>query len=359
MRVFQLMIVAVLVGMLLDGEAVLAISPEEQLSDPVLEARARGLGKQLRCLVCQNQSIDDSDAELAQDLRRLVREEIMSGKSDQQILERLRARYGDFILLHPPVHKGTFLLWLSPILIVFFGGVLFWMSRGGGVQKGAKGRELGRRSDVRAREGEGRKLSPAWIGAVAMVIFGAGLGLYGQLGRPDLHGMPLAARITEKQNFEATQKQAAAASQRAFIAAQEAAAARPDSVEAYLHLALAAGRAGQIEAEILAIKKAVQISGNAPEIQAMLAEVLSKQAGGQVTLVARDLIADVLTVAPNEPRALYLFGVAAFQDEEFQMAIDVWQKLQIMSVPHAPWQEQLEQNIEEAAKAGGIEIERE
>ncbi len=85
------------------AQAQAATSPDEILADPVLEQRARGLAKQLRCLVCQNQSIDDSDAELAHDLRALVREQLQAGESDQEILAFLTARYGDFVLLKPPV----------------------------------------------------------------------------------------------------------------------------------------------------------------------------------------------------------------------------------------------------------------
>ena len=106
-----------------------AISPEEQLSDPVLEERARALSGQLRCLVCQNQSIEDSDAELAVDLRYEVRRQLVEGKSDAVILDGLRNRYGDYILLNPPVTATTYLLWGAPILIVLFGCGLLWVYR--------------------------------------------------------------------------------------------------------------------------------------------------------------------------------------------------------------------------------------
>ena len=101
--------------------SVAAISPEEQLADPVLEERARDLSKNLRCLVCQNQSIDDSDAELAVDLRGQVRQLIKQGQTDTEILNILRDRYGDYILLKPPVSSSTYLLWLAPLLIILGG----------------------------------------------------------------------------------------------------------------------------------------------------------------------------------------------------------------------------------------------
>lgn len=95
-----------------------ALSPEEQLKDPALEARARELAAELRCLVCQNQSIDDSDAPLAKDLRRLVRERLVAGDSNSDVKQFLVNRYGDFVLLKPPFAMKTLLLWLAPFLVL-------------------------------------------------------------------------------------------------------------------------------------------------------------------------------------------------------------------------------------------------
>ena len=94
-----------------------AVNPDEILDDPVLEARAREISKGLRCLVCQNQSIDDSDANLARDLRVLVRERLVSGDSDGQVIDYVVSRYGDFVLLRPPFKATTYVLWLGPALI--------------------------------------------------------------------------------------------------------------------------------------------------------------------------------------------------------------------------------------------------
>jgi cytochrome c-type biogenesis protein CcmH len=102
---------------------VLAVQPDEILADPVLEARARVLSKELRCMVCQNQSIDDSEAPLAKDLRVLVRERLKSGDSDQQVLDFLVARYGEFVLLNPRFNWHTALLWLGPPTVLL-GGAL-------------------------------------------------------------------------------------------------------------------------------------------------------------------------------------------------------------------------------------------
>jgi cytochrome c-type biogenesis protein CcmH len=101
-----------------------AVQPDEVLSDPALEARARALSQTLRCMVCQNQSIDDSDAPLARDLRLLVRERLKAGDSDAQVREFLVARYGEFVLLAPQRDRRTFLLWSMPVLILLLGGLL-------------------------------------------------------------------------------------------------------------------------------------------------------------------------------------------------------------------------------------------
>ena len=106
---------------------VLALEPGEILKDPALEARARSISKNLRCLVCQNQSIDDSDAALAKDLRIMVRNQIVSGKSNEQIISDIVARYGDFVLLKPPINQKTLILWFSPVLILLAGGMSIYI----------------------------------------------------------------------------------------------------------------------------------------------------------------------------------------------------------------------------------------
>src|ERR1700740_2219424 len=100
-----------------------AVLPDEMLPDPALEARARGLSRELRCMVCQNQSIDDSDAPLARDLRILVRERLKAGDSDTQVLDFLVARYGEFVLLRPRFEWHTALLWLAPLGILGAGAL--------------------------------------------------------------------------------------------------------------------------------------------------------------------------------------------------------------------------------------------
>jgi cytochrome c-type biogenesis protein CcmH len=103
-----------------------AITPDEILPDAAMEARAREITKQLRCLVCQNQSIDDSNAPLARDLRMLVRERLKAGDSDTATLAYVVARYGDFVLLRPPVKATTWLLWFGPLALLIGAALFLW-----------------------------------------------------------------------------------------------------------------------------------------------------------------------------------------------------------------------------------------
>lgn len=113
-----------------------AVTPDEILPDPVLESRARAISAELRCMVCQNQSIDDSNAELAKDLRVIVRERLKAGDTDSQVLDFVVARYGEFVLLKPRLEAKTIFLWGFPIVLLLIGGgYLFLVVRRGSVGK--------------------------------------------------------------------------------------------------------------------------------------------------------------------------------------------------------------------------------
>lgn len=116
------LVLAFIAALAFSGPA-FAVQPGEALKDPVLEERARNLSAGLRCLVCQNQSIDDSDAQLAKDLRLLVRERLLAGDTDQQVRDFLVQRYGEFVLLKPTFGAHTLLLWLAPALVLVLGGI--------------------------------------------------------------------------------------------------------------------------------------------------------------------------------------------------------------------------------------------
>ena len=117
-----------LAALLFWTSAAFAIEPGEMLADPKLEARARALSKELRCPVCQNQSIDDSEADLARDLRRVVRERLQAGDSDDQVVDYLVQRYGNFVRMTPPLEAGTILLWFGPFWVLVIGGALVYVT---------------------------------------------------------------------------------------------------------------------------------------------------------------------------------------------------------------------------------------
>jgi cytochrome c-type biogenesis protein CcmH len=122
--------VATLLAALLLGLPALAVEPSEMLKDPALEARARDIGRALRCVVCQNQSIDDSAAEVAHVMRGAVRERLSAGDSDDQVMQFMVARYGDYVLLKPPFKADTWLLWLgAPLVLLLAGGGLLVAAR--------------------------------------------------------------------------------------------------------------------------------------------------------------------------------------------------------------------------------------
>src|SRR5215470_14955569 len=118
------LLLAIVLLTVLGERPVSAVEPSERLADPALEARARALSRDLRCLVCQNQSIDDSNADLAHDLRVLLRQRLVAGDTDQRVLDYIAARYGRFVLLDPPFEPVTYLLWLTPPLLVLGVGSL-------------------------------------------------------------------------------------------------------------------------------------------------------------------------------------------------------------------------------------------
>ncbi len=152
----KLLHILVVLGALLAPSALRAVEPSEMLSDPALEARARTLSKELRCMVCQNQSIDDSEAPLAHDLRVLVRDRLKAGDSDAQVLDYLVARYGEFVLLKPPLSWHTAALWGLPPLVLVIGALMSVVA-------------VRRRSQARAAE-EASNLSAAEEERLAKVL---------------------------------------------------------------------------------------------------------------------------------------------------------------------------------------------
>ncbi len=362
-RIFRSTVMAIsLLMMMLAAPPLYAISPEEQLSDPVLEERARALSGQLRCLVCQNQSIEDSDAELAVDLRYEVRRQLVEGKSDAVILDGLRNRYGDYILLNPPVTATTYLLWGAPILIVLFGCGLLWVYR-----RSSAGTDNARTMETLSEQMSNRDKpaqidsaddapSIVMVGGLIVLITIIATTLYSQFGSPELPARPLDGRADEIASTRQAELQQRTALQDALDNARAEAAAAPDSVDSWLKLAMAAARAEAFDTEISALKTALAMTDDNIAVKSMLAEAMARKADGLITLPVRTLIDEVLTEQPDEPRALYLSGLAAFQDEAYPLAIQRWQRLRQISSADAPWIAMIDQNLKQAAEAGGITL---
>ena len=114
--------------LVIDIDPSFTVELNEIISNPIYENRARDLSKGIRCLVCQNQSIDDSDSDLAKDLRRIIRKKIIQGENDNEIIQYLVDKYGNFILMKPPLYRDTYILWISPLLLMLVGITIMYFT---------------------------------------------------------------------------------------------------------------------------------------------------------------------------------------------------------------------------------------
>jgi cytochrome c-type biogenesis protein CcmH len=147
----QILVCVFAVAVMMGSSAAYAVQPDEIMSDPIKESRARDLSRELRCMVCQNQSIDNSEAPLARDLRLLVRERIAAGDSDAQVIDFLVARYGELVLLKPRLEPHTLLLWLLPPLALAGGGIALWVHSRRRARSGAQAATVTLTRDEEAR----------------------------------------------------------------------------------------------------------------------------------------------------------------------------------------------------------------
>lgn len=194
----------------------------------------------------------------------------------------------------------------------------------------------------------------AWM--IGIILPAVTLAIYLAIGSPQSPDRPYASRSTEiaaAKSRAAANETAGASALRAAINASERA---PRDVEKWLQLAQAAANVGDVETEIRALRTALGLTNQDPSIMSMLAESLSRAADGQVTVPARELIKTVLAANPDEPRALFLAGLAHFQDGAYADAISSWQRLLTISQPNAPWVTLVRENIARAAEAGDIKL---
>ncbi|MGC6517177.1 MAG: cytochrome c-type biogenesis protein CcmH [Candidatus Puniceispirillaceae bacterium] len=336
-------------------QASLAISPEEQLSDPQLEQRARALSAQLRCLVCQNQSIEESDADLAVDLRKEVRTQLQNGLSDKIILDNLQQTYGDYILLNPPKRLGTLILWGAPVAFVIIALLLFVQSRRL-VNHDMPQDNMTQQASVDEANETVAPISRPVVIMMVVIISLATISVYALLGRPELSSRPLSDRTAERQQMQQADISRKEQLEADLASAIKAVAQTPDSIEAQLTLALIYAQTDQFDKEIETLRKALSLSNGAPAIKSLLAEALSRQAGGQIILPARALIEEVRRLVPDEPRALFMAGLAAYQDGDYQKAVSLWSRLAQTAPSASPWPDLAQTNIRLAAQEGGLEL---
>lgn len=344
-----------------------AITAEEMLEDPILEKRARTISAGLRCLVCQNQSIDDSDAELAIDLRKQVRDYLNQDMSDEAIFLALRDKYGEFVLLSPPIQPATYLLWIAPLAILGIGILLM-----ANLFFAAKKNNLGSLSQNNKSSGleavlpsskkkKKSETGEAQIPAIIKITFPVfvlilSVAIYLGLGRPDLNDQPLAERSEMQATVEKELEDKQNAALKAFNQAKARVEKNPESLSAQFTLAATASQIGSIEDEVKALEKSLSLSDGDARIQSQLAEALTRQADGQVTKAASSLISQALQTNPEDIRALYLRGLESFQKGEMGDAILAWQSTATLILPGSPLADTLRSDIAKAAKSNGVDI---
>ena len=344
-----------------------AITAEEMLEDPVLEKRARTISAGLRCLVCQNQSIDDSDAELAIDLRKQVRDYLKQDMSDEAIFLALREKYGEFVLLSPPIQPATYLLWIAPLAILGIGILLmanlFFAAKKnnrGSLSQNNKssGLQVVLPSSKKKKKSETGEAQIPDIIKITFPVFVLilSVAIYLGLGRPDLNDQPLAERSEMRATAEKELEDRQNAALKAFNQAKARVEKNPESLSAQFMLAATASQIGSIEDEVNALEKSLSLSGGDARIKSQLAEALTRQADGQVTKAASSLISQALQTNPEDIRALYLRGLESFQKGEMGDAILAWQSTATLILPDSPLADTLRTDIAKAATSNGVDI---
>ena len=344
-----------------------AITAEEMLEDPVLEKRARTISAGLRCLVCQNQSIDDSDAELAIDLRKQVRDYLKQDMSDEAIFLALREKYGEFVLLSPPIQPATYLLWIAPLAILGIGILLMANlflaakknNRGSLSQNNkSSGLQVVLPSSKKKKKSETGEAQIPDIIKITFPVFVLilSVAIYLGLGRPDLNDQPLAERSEMRATAEKELEDRQNAALKAFNQAKARVEKNPESLSAQFMLAATASQIGSIEDEVNALEKSLSLSGGDARIKSQLAEALTRQADGQVTKAASSLISQALQTNPEDIRALYLRGLESFQKGEMGDAILAWQSTATLILPDSPLADTLRSDIAKAATSNGVDI---
>ncbi|WP_337996725.1 cytochrome c-type biogenesis protein CcmH [Oleispirillum naphthae] len=308
-----------------------AFEPEERLPDPVLETRARALSKELRCVVCRNQSIDESDAELAKAMRRLVRERLSAGDSDAEALAALQARYGDFIRLLPPLTVGTVLLWAAPVALLL-GGLAAW--RGAFRRPGAASAAEIPAEDAAALP---RPAAPVLLAAAAGALLAAGAA-YAALGRPGLPDQPYRPRLAERLGVS----QSSIAEMEGMAERLETHIAKtPGDGRAWAMLGRAERYLDRHAEAAAALSRAAALGETGADTLGDLAESLILR-DNALTPEALRLFGAIRAADPADPRAAWFLGAAAAEAGDHPRAAAIWRDAAARQPAGSAWRRRLE-----------------
>lgn len=317
-----------------------AFDPAETLADPVLETRARAIGEELRCVVCQNQSIEESNADLARAMRTLVRERLAAGDSDAEVISALEARYGDFIRLMPPLKATTALLWAAPLLL-FGAGVLAWRrafrDRAAGAAEAAP-------TPVETEEPRPGVAVLAGGGAAALAL--AAL-VYAGLGHPGVADQPIRPRLAERLGVS----EAAIGEMQAMTAEIEARLqTHPDDARGWLMLGRADRYLGRHAEAAAALRRAAALGEADAETLADLGESLAirdRRVGDEAAAALRR----ARELDPAQPRAIFYLGVARAEAGDLAAAAKLWREGAALQPAESPWRRRLLAQAERAEAA--------
>lgn len=317
-----------IIGLMLSAQTALALNAEEMLEDQGLENRARVISAQMRCLACQNQSIDDSEAGLAKDLRAEIRRLLSEGQSDTEIISAIQQKYGDYVLLNPPMKPETLLLWLSPLLIMLIGGGVLW-------QHFRKQKSVVAEPVVAVMISQAKPLNKKNMFLMFSLVFVLSSGGYFALERFGVVGnYQESARVKQQ-----------------IIGMVEGLAARlqdnPDDLEGWQKLARAYGVLEQPKKTIGALIDIARLMPNDWQAQISPLEMILAQAlSMDYQAPAQEILARLAAIDSERLEYLFFAGHYAKLDGKTAQARDYWQKLYNRLPEGSPILQQVKQEIE-------------
>lgn len=307
-----------------------------KLSDPAQEVRAQDIMKQLRCLVCQNQSIVDSDADLARDLRAIVRERVVAGDGDGQILEFMTSRYGDWVLLKPPFEGAVILLWLSPLILLSLGGFAIYRFQKAG--------DIAEATEIEGEE-PGQSLPVASLSVIGGVLIVGAVFFYLDMGTPDMPGFPLAEKKRTAEQVEAA---------RTVDKIKARLLDNDQEKIGWMALGHYQGQLGRSGDAAMAFEKAHALDPENYNIFLMYSESLIMLGNGQVGPAARLALKRTRALDPAHAGARYYLALADYQAGQVEEALASWKMIELRTTDKDPWRQQLRAWINKAEVEMGL-----